>query len=292
MASKRPPNSIETLPNGTRIEFWDSIGVDGEPQRRRYCVNGERSTSISTVAKALDTDPTGLMHWAAGLTCLGVAELAEAQPHLTWVHSQESIQRELRSAELTWNHVRDKTATRGTNVHERILAALGAGEGVPSLADLTDEERGYGQAALAWWRDRQPEPDQVETMTAHPDLGVAGRFDLRAKIDLDGHEQLVLVDAKTREKGRARIGDHVQLAGYEACNVEVGIGATDRQLALLLLPDGTYREVWGQATAGDFEAAATAMRAGRQLEARMRKAEKAAQTKHETERQIAEAVSA
>lgn len=290
MAAKRPPNSTEILPSGTRIDFWDEVGLDGQPQRRRYTVDDEKATSISTVAKALDTNPTGLMYWAAGLTCEGVAEMAEIKPDLTWVGSGDSIQRELREHDLTWPQVRDQTAKRGSSVHELIFAALGEGRRAPSLSDLTEDERGYGQAAMRWWRDRDPEPLQVEAMTANPELGVAGRFDLRAKIEIDGRKVFALVDAKTREKGRARLGDHVQLAGYESCNVHSEIGGSDCQLALLLLPDGTYREVWGQATLDDFETAATALRAGRSLEARMRKAEKAAQTKHETEAQIAEAV--
>jgi hypothetical protein len=288
MASKRSPNSTETLPDGTLVEFWDEVGVDGEPQRRRYAVNGGRSTSISSVAKALDTDPTGLMYWAASLTCEGVSWLSEAHPDQAWIGSGKSIERALRDNELTWRHVRDQTAKRGTNVHELIFATLGAGKQTPSLADLSEDERGYGQAAIRWWRDHKPEPVYVEQMTADADAGVAGRFDLLA--DIDGER--VLVDAKTREKGRARIGDHVQLAGYERCNRRCEIGSSERQLALLLLPDGTYREVWGQAVGEDFDAALTAIRAGRQLEARMRKAEKAAQVKHDTEAQIANAVEA
>ena len=53
MAAKRPPNQLVTLPSGVEVAYWASIGVDGQPQQRRYCiggVDGERVPSVSTIA--------------------------------------------------------------------------------------------------------------------------------------------------------------------------------------------------------------------------------------------------
>lgn len=238
-------------------------------------VRDSRLTGVSTIAKFLDPDPEPLMHWAAKLDRVGVAELAvesldEGADDLGWLRSEGSISHKLREAEATWAHVRNRAAMRGTNVHERVFLALATGTTPPSLADLSDEERGYGQAAFAWWRDRRPEPLAAEQVTISHTLGVAGRFDLLAGIGDD----VTLVDAKTREKPRTYASDHVQLAGYEALNTECGVGSSDRRIVLVLLPDGTYQEFEGCGEAADFNAAVLASKAGKNLERRMRDAGK------------------
>jgi hypothetical protein len=238
-------------------------------------VKSSRLTGVSTIAKYLDASVDPLMHWAAKLDQIGIAELASqamaAGGDLTWLCEQSSIRAALFDAQATWAHVRDRAAIRGTNVHERIFLALATGETPPSLGDLSEEERGYGQAVFAWWRDRKPEPVAAEQVTVAHSKKVAGRFDLLA--DIDGERWLI--DAKTREKGAVRKSDHVQLAGYESANVECGLGASDRRVALILLPDGTYREEVGVCTEADFAAALVACQTGKAIERRMREAGKA-----------------
>lgn len=270
MASKRPPNSTETLPDGSVLEYWDSVGVNGEPQRRRYLLNGERIVSVSTVAKYLDPSVDGLLHWASGLTCEGVAQLAQQEGTLDWINSGGSIKVALREHELTWKHVRDQAARRGTDVHERIFAALSDRRTLPDLADLSDDDRGWGQSALRWWADRNPRPLLAEAMTASGEHGFAGRFDLLA--ELDG--ELVLCDVKTRSRPIDRISDHVQLAGYRAAMEECGQPVPERSLILLLLPDGTYREVEAVAEADQWFAALAAYRAEKIVSKAMRDARK------------------
>jgi hypothetical protein len=277
-----------TLPDGSVVYY--------EPEKHQYFgeikpsksatggysyVQSSRLTGVSTIAKFLDANVDPLMYWAAKLDQIGIAEMAsralDAGADLTWLREQRSINEALRDAEATWAHVRDRAAIRGTNVHERIFLALAAGTEPPSLAGLTDEERGYGQAVFAWWRDRRPEPVAAEAVTVAHSRGFAGRFDLLA--DIDGVR--CLVDAKTREKGAVRMSDHVQLAGYEASNVECAIGESDRRLALILMPDGTYREVEGVATEADFNSALLACQSGKHLAKRMRDAEREAQKARE-----------
>lgn len=269
------------LPDGTVLYY--------EPEKHAYFgeikpspkakggysfVRDSRLTGVSTVAKYLDTNVDPLMYWAAKLDQIGIAELASQAiacgADLTWLCDQRGINDALREAELTWAHVRDRRAAEGTDVHERIFYALATGSEPPSLADLSEEARGYGQAVFAWWRDRQPVPIAAEQVTASPSKGIAGRFDLLA--DIEGKR--TLVDAKTREKGAVRQSDHVQLAGYEVSNTDCGIGASERQLALILMPDGTYREEEGAATEADFKCALNACQSGRGLNKRMREAEK------------------
>lgn len=237
-------------------------------------VRDSRYTGVSTPVKALDPDPTGLMWWAAKLDQLGIAELArdalDAEADLTWLRSQKGLDSALREAELTWDKVRDKAADRGTAIHEQIFLAFAQEKRPPSLSRLSEEERAYGQAAIRWWRDRRPTPLFAEQVTVCHELNVAGRFDLLCEID----GERVLVDAKTREKGKERRGDHAQLEGYELCNIACGIGPSDRRMAVLLLPDGTYREVPSVGTEMDFMLALQTYRAGGDLGKRMRAAEK------------------
>lgn len=267
------------LPDGETIWF--------EPERHIYCgeinpsasakggysmVRDSRLTGISTIAKSIDSDPGGLLWWATKLDQTGIAELARltlpSGDH-SWLLTQESIAAALRDAGLTWEQIRDRAAERGTNVHELIFAALSYDQRPPSLAALSESERGYGQAAFAWWRDREPKPVKAETVTADVERGVAGRFDLLCEID----GATVLVDAKTRERGNVRKADHVQLEGYELCNEACGIGGSDRRMVLVLRPDGTYAEHIGAASHHDFIAALEVYRRGTSLGKRM--AEKA-----------------
>lgn len=269
---KREPSSTEVMPSGIEIAYYDSIGLDGEKQQRRYMVEGERTVSVSTIAKYIDPDPTGLLYWASGLTCEGVSQLAVKGGDLAWLNTGPAIQGALRDAELTWTDIRDQAAKRGTAVHEKILAALATRSKLPDLSALAEEERGYGQAVLRWWNARAPRPILAEQMTASASFGFAGRFDLLCEID----GERVLLDAKTRAKPNARISDHVQLAGYEVANIEAGHGSTLRQVILILGPGGDYLEVDGVAEADDFLAALSVYRAEKSLGRRMRKARAAA----------------
>lgn len=287
------------LPNGEVVYF--------EPEKHQYFgeikesarskggysfVQSTRLTGVSTIAKFLDPNADPLMHWATKLDQIGIAELAsqalDAGADLAWLREQRTIIEALRDAERTWTHVRDRAAERGTNVHERIFLALATGREAPSLAALSEEERRYGQAAMKWWRDRQPDPIAAEQVTVDHANRFAGRFDLLAQVDASDFDHVpegiagtfkVLVDAKTREKGKDRKSDHVQLPGYEVANVACDIGASDARLILLLMPDGNYREVWCAGTEADFYSALNASQSGKHLEKRMRVSAAAAAAK-------------
>jgi hypothetical protein len=270
------------LPNGEVVYFEpDKHAYFGEIKESKSASGGysfvrdSRLTGVSTIAKYLDANVDPLMHWAAKLDRIGVAELASQSVQgggdLTWLCEERTISEALREAEATWAHVRDRAAVRGTNVHERIFLALATGAEPPSLANLSEEERGYGQAVFAWWRDHQPEPVAAEQVTVDHARGFAGRFDLLAQVE--GCRSLY--DAKTRETGKVRKSDHVQLVGYETANAACGLGVTERQAALILMPDGIYREEECVATEADFNSALLACQSGKHLDKRMRDAAKA-----------------
>lgn len=271
------------LPDGSTI-YYDpdpAHAYYGEVKPSKSATGGysftraSRLTGVSTIAKYLEANVDPLMHWAVGLDHVGIGELAaltmESGSDLSWLANPDAIAARLREAKLRWTDVRDRAALRGDNVHERIFLALATGSAAPSLADLSEEERGYGQAAFAWWRDRSPEPVAAEQVTVSYDKRFAGRFDLLA--DIDGER--VLVDAKTRQSGRDRKSDHVQLPGYEDANIACGIGPSDRRLVLILMADGAYREVDAVGTREDFYAALVACQTGKSVDKRMREAGKA-----------------
>jgi hypothetical protein len=292
-----------TLPDGAVVYFepekhayYGEIKENPKSKGGYSFVRDSRLTGVSGIAKFIDPNADPLMHWAAKLDQIGIARLASAAiaagGDLTWLCEQESIKAALYDGEATWMHERDRAAERGTNVHERIFLALAAGDTPPSLADLSGEERGYGQGVFAWWSERSPEPLAAEQVTVSLTRRFAGRFDLLADVDkgdlvdvpdwvadrigaVETETVRLLVDAKTREKGKVRKSDHVQLPGYETANRECGIGPSDLQLALILMPDGTYREEWCVGTETEFNSALLACQSGKHLEKRMREAEKA-----------------
>ena len=138
-----------------------------------------------------------------------------------------------------------------TGVQTCALPILGRGER-PNLADLSDEERGYGQAAFRFWADTRPKAIAVEQVVSIPELNVAGRFDLLAKVD----GQTILYDAKTSK--RDYLSHHVQLGGYAWGCEASGFEAPDRLGIVLLRPDGSYEVVWGVAGQVDFATAYSA----------------------------------
>ena len=270
---------LHRMPDGGEVYFEpERHGYFGEIKPKKggdySYVRDSRFTGVSTPVKTLDTNVDSLLWWASKLEQTRIAELAEncldGGGDLDWLRSQRSIAAALREAELTWSHVRDRAADRGSRVHELIFLALAQEQRPPSLSALTSTERAYGQAAIRWWRDREPKALYAEQVTLSRGHRVAGRFDLLCEID----GERVLCDAKTRERGVARKSDHAQLAGYEMCNEACGIGGSDRQLAIILKPDGTYEEHESVATEADFIASLEAYRAGGDLDKRIRAAEK------------------
>lgn len=291
-----------TLPDGSRIF------LDPEPHRYYGHVKPSKTAEggysftresalpgASSVAKALDEDPEALMHWAVKRGHEGIARLVsediERGASVDWLTDPLTISARLAEHNLRWTDVRDQMAEWGTNVHRHVVLELAHGR-VPSLADRSEEERGFAQAELSWWRERQPSVIAAEQATASLDKGYAGQFDLLFEVDVDrldpdpekrppaklleGRESIrVLKDAKTRTNGKDRRADHTQVELYEVANRDCGIGPSDVRLVLLLMPDGNFREVWSTATDADAYAALVAFQRGKELGKRIDKGQRA-----------------
>ncbi|HYJ21075.1 MAG TPA: hypothetical protein VEW07_03510 [Solirubrobacterales bacterium] len=293
-----------TLPNGEVIYkevrgdnhyYWGEIKPNRAANGGYSAVRNSHRPGASGIAKYLDPESDPLLHWAARLERVGIASLASAalavEGDLTWLGDPRQIERALEEGKLRWSDVRNQRADEGTAVHRDITFELAQGRQAPSLAGLSDEGRGYGQAKMKWWRERQPEPIAAEQVTACHSKRYAGTFDLLAMLDLaspdlppipEGVEipsrgQVpVLIDDKTRQKPRTYKSDHVQLRLYKTANTECEIGESALELIVVLLPDGNYHEAWAVATDADANSALLASQSGKHLDKRMRASAKAA----------------
>jgi len=270
MASKRPPNSTETLPDGTEIDFYDEVGVDGEPQQRRYLVNGTRFVNVTTILNILAKE--ALLSWVERLTREG----------------------------KNWRDVRDDAGKRGHGAHHLLLQLL-TGTGA-SLADLDEEWRAWGQAGFKWIHARSPEVAESERMIASCAHQYAGRLDLIAGID--GIRTLADFKTITRWSYKSKDGaltnekyppydeNLLQLDLYQGALVECGFEPAEQGLIVRLGPDAEYDETFVELDPQRGIGVLAAYRAKARATAELRKAAKVAHNKRETERQIAEAVEA
>jgi hypothetical protein len=279
------------MPSGASCFYRDSdhsywLGI--EPKKKRT-PDGDwkgcgRLTGVSTVANPFDFNPENLMRWAARTNGIGIAMLAapalaldEAdvmKAELAWLEDDRTIWRALEQARLTFNDVRDIAAERGTNVHKHALHALATGKTVPDYAELTEEEHGYAQGVASFWLEHDPEPLQAEQVVMDPDMSVAGRLDLRARLKARCRRPgcpcaempaggVSLIDVKT--SGYLPLKHHVQIAGYDHCAQTSGFGASDAAWILQVDAEGGWKLVPCRATREDFELAVNVYRRAAQI---------------------------
>jgi hypothetical protein len=187
MAAKRPPNKVTTLPSGLEVAYWDSIGVDGKPQQRRYRVavdqngdpcdpiDGVKFASISTVAGVYDKP--GLMPAAVKLQEAGVIELAKRGVNIAGL-TQESLRALLVEHGLHYDSIWGVARDRGDISHDMLVKLLRDGK-VAKLSQYDADLRPWIQAGMRWAVDAAPEEIlAAEYIVASLTLKVAGRGDL------------------------------------------------------------------------------------------------------------------
>ncbi len=276
MSLSREPNRIETLPNGVEVRFWDSVGVDGKPQRRAYRVGGRKETwpSVSTIAGIFEIP--ALMPKAVKMQEEAVIELAKRGEVEIASLTQAELRRELQAIGLHYDSIWGEARKRGDVAHDMLLALIRDGV-VPNLADYPDDLRPWISAGVKWVIDEEPEVIDAEYFVASTTWQFAGRGDLFC-IPRKGPRagKLVRVDYKTvsawsyeklrkdeEPPGRLRPPydeNLIALAGYELAAVESGYSASDVRLVVRLGPDGNYDATESHATEEVFLAAKTAHR--------------------------------
>lgn len=276
MGAKRPPNKIETLPSGIEVAFWDSIGVDGERQERRYRVggvDGEKYPSVSTIAGVFDKP--ALMPAAVKLQEEAVIELAKRGVDLAGL-TQPELRAELKAIGLHYDSQWKVARDRGDVAHDMLLRLVRDGE-VPNLANYDEDLRPWLAGGMKWVHHEQPEVIDAEYFVASILYKFAGRGDLLCRLR-DG--RLARVDYKTvsrwsyKKTWQGEETDEllppydenlIALAGYELGAPESGYDEADVSMIVRLGPDGEYDVTESHATEDVFKAALTAYREKRYL---------------------------
>jgi hypothetical protein len=145
----------------------------------------------------------------------------------------------VRAERLGADRARDDAADRGLNVHDALEHYMRTGE-PPQPHLILPEHHGYYQALVRWLLDYEPEPEAVEELVVHPELGYAGRLDLRARLPKHGGV-LATIDAKTQENGGIYLGAHAQVNLYERAAVRCGDEPAEHLLIVVFAANGDYR---------------------------------------------------
>lgn len=256
LASEEPSPAAEepwgvanvVTPSGTQIYYQAG-------PKRLYLVDGEEVPSVSTVLQVLEKG--GLSWWGMKVGVEGVLELLK-RPEVVVPPDADAIVALLKEHRLTVNHVKDKAADRGTNVHSALEGWFENGV-IPDPQFYPENERGYVAGLVAFLNDAQPLGHASEVMVGVPD-GYAGRFDLLASFEgevvvktypkrkpvREAFESSTwLLDLKT-SKG-VYPSYHLQLAAYEYALEACGYEAPDHSGVLRVTDDGRYELVEGRA---------------------------------------------
>lgn len=295
--SSREDFAEHVMPNGAVCfyrdsdhSYWPSIKPKSKKPDAEWSGCKPQLTGVSTVSGPFDFQPDNLMRWSARTNGIGIALLAadalaledadDIKTALAWLEDHTTIWKALQEAGLTYEDLREQRADEGTNVHKHALYALASGKAVPDYDEMTAVEHGYAQGVAAFWLEHDPLPLQAEQVVIDLGLGVAGRFDLRARLRArcgrpkcpcqsmlllaEGETPptpgagLFMADAKT--SGFIPTKHHVQVAGYEHCASVSGLGETEAQWILQVDPAGGWELIPCRANAEDFAIATYAYR--------------------------------
>lgn len=275
LVAKRPPNRIETLPSGIELAYWDAVGVDGQPQKRRYRVggvDGELVPSISTIA-GMFSKPA-LAPAAVKLQEEAVIALAKSGVDIADL-TQQQLRAKLWEAGTHYDAVWGEARGRGDVAHDMLLDLTRDGK-VANLRDYSADLRPWISAGMKFVHRERFEVIDTEYMVASLEHHFAGRGDLLCRWR-DG--RLARVDYKTVSawKYKTKKGEPtdeleppypenlIALAGYELGAPESGYPASDVRMIVRLGPDGEYDITESHATEDVFLAALTAYNEKRYL---------------------------
>lgn len=170
--------------------------------------------------------------------------------------TKEEVVALLTEHKLTVNHVKDKAADRGVNVHGALEAWWE--KGPPNPDAWPDNERGYVEGLSEFMRSVEPgvdEKPEFELMVGSLEHAYAGRFDLVLTLS-----KPVEVVTKTYPKRKPKVEEipagrylldlktskgiynthYLQLEAYEAAAVECGYEPTDHRGVIHVTADGRY----------------------------------------------------
>jgi hypothetical protein len=248
MATKRPPNRTEVLPDGTEVDYWDAIGVDGNPQQRRYKIGDTKLVAISTVSGIFEK--WALTPAAVRLTEEGVIALAADGVNIGAL-DPEQLRSLMRERKLYFDSIWELARIRGDIAHDHLLHLLRDGE-VARLSDFAIDIRAWIAAGMRYVQKAKPKIIGAETIVASAEHGVGGRYDLFAELR-DGRRARIdfktVTEWKTRRDSKGNDTGQlyppydenaIQLDGYELTARSCGMDEADCLMVVRLGPDGDY----------------------------------------------------
>ena len=245
------------------------LASPGEPKPKRL-------VSVTTVLGILAKP--ALLRWSedwGARGALAAVRMGELDPK---VHHDDEAVGIVRTLGLGADAAKSKAATRGLTVHDSLQSWAEGGD-LPDPADMDPEHRPYLRGLMNALLALDPEPTVVEQVTCHPELGFAGRLDLRAIVD----GQDTILDLATNISARGYPEKHVQCRGYESAEMALGAPPADRIIIIGVGAEGQFNADECTAPFGAFERVLEVQRmmadVGRPLDAMKRaeaKARKAA----------------
>lgn len=180
--------------------------------------NGNRVPGVTTILGAGVPKPA-LINWAANATAEWAIDNFDALVEMTPAQRLKALQGA--RYETT-----DKAKKKGTVVHG-YAEQLVKGEKVEAVPD---ELRGHVEAYVRFLDKFEVDPIVVEASIVNYRHGYAGTLDLIAEItDTDGQRRILLLDAKTNEKGI--YGETaLQLAAYRYAEFYLDVDGTEKPM--------------------------------------------------------------
>ena len=276
-ASAEEPWGVARVVTPSGLDVYYQAGP-----KRMYLVDGIEVPSASTVLQVLEKG--GLSWWGmkvgvkGALSVLTDGDLYPGVPYVDPPDADvEAVVERLKEHKLTVNHVKDKAADRGTNVHSALELYAETGT-LPNPDNYPANEAGYVRGLVRFLEDAQPVVEHSELMVASS-AGFAGRFDMVATLQGD----IVTKTYPKRTDVRTHFGEtrglwdlktskgvypsyHLQLAGYEGAMEECGYGTVEMTGVIRVTDDGRYELVPGRATFEDFLSVLETYRIIRRLE--------------------------
>jgi genome maintenance exonuclease 1 len=222
-------------------EWLTKKGEPAKKDRRRYALNGDDFTAVSSITGTLEKP--ALIPWAEQKGIEGLARLVLDDVIIV---SPEQAVNLVRREKMGAEGARDEGAERGRAIHSAFEKLATTGE-APKLADYPEEWRAWVKGAARAWLLLDPEPEEAEKIVCEPAHRYAGRPDLICRIN----NRRTLIDYKTG-KGRIYEQAHYQTRGYAMALEPSQIEPVDDIIIVGISDLGEVELVHCEATELDF----------------------------------------
>lgn len=211
---------------GSTVQCKDCHG-SGDPKRSKL-------VSVTTLLN--DIVPKDLSYWGEAQGIMGAVVAIQQGLMDIGVELDDAVEI-VRYEKLGKDAARDRAASRGVDVHAMLEAFMLGGD-APNIGDVDLEQQGFVQALCRFLVKYRPQPlpegGGVEELVCHPELGFAGRSDLRCVIG----GKRVRLDLKTQSKGNAYASSILQATLYECAGRWCGDTGSDELWIVSLPQDG------------------------------------------------------